>query len=106
MAETRKDAETAFDFFLGPKYEKATACLAKDRDALLSFYDFPAEHWKHVRTTNPIESTFGTVRLRAYRVGRCVTQDGDGHASSFARGPARNGGLNGSDRPVIRRPNS
>ena len=52
MAETRKDAETAFDFFLeayGPKYEKATACLAKDRDALLSFYDFPAEHWKHVR---------------------------------------------------------
>ena len=58
MAETRKDAETAFDFFLeayGPKYEKATACLAKDRDALLSFYDFPAEHWKHVRTTNPIE---------------------------------------------------
>ena len=70
MAETRKDAETAFDFFLeayGPKYEKATACLAKDRDALLSFYDFPAEHWKHVRTTNPIESTFATVRLRTYR---------------------------------------
>ena len=59
MAETRKDAESAFDFFLeayGPKYDKAAACLAKDRDVLLTFYDFPAEHWKHVRTTNPIES--------------------------------------------------
>ena len=48
----------------GPKYDKAAACLAKDRDVLLTFYDFPAEHWKHVRTTNPIESTFATVRLR------------------------------------------
>ena len=51
-------AEKAFDFFLeadGPKYDKAVACLAKDRDALLAFYDFPAEHWKHIRTTNPIE---------------------------------------------------
>ena len=70
MAETRKDAESAFDFFLeayGPKYDKAAACLAKDRDVLLTFYDFPAEHWKHVRTTNPIESTFATVRLRTYR---------------------------------------
>ena len=77
MAETRKDAETAFDFFLeayGPKYEKATACLAKDRDALLSFYDFPAEHWKHVRTTNPIESTFATVRLRTYRTKGCLSR--------------------------------
>ena len=77
MAKTRKDAETAFDFFLeayGPKYEKATACLAKDRDALLSFYDFPAEHWKHVRTTNPIESTFATVRLRTYRTKGCLSR--------------------------------
>ena len=77
MAETRKDAETAFDFFLeayGPKYEKATACLAKDRDALLSFYDFPAGHWKHVRTTNPIESTFATVRLRTYRTKGCLSR--------------------------------
>ena len=51
MAETRKDAESAFDFFLeayGPKYDKAAACLAKDRDVLLTFYDFPAEHWKHM----------------------------------------------------------
>ena len=77
MAETRNDAETAFDFFVeayGPKYEKATACLAKDRDALLSFYDFPAEHWKHVRTTNPIESTFATVRLRTYRTKGCLSR--------------------------------
>ena len=77
MAETRKEAENAFDFFLeayGPKYDKATACLAKDRDALLTFYDFPAEHWKHVRTTNPIESTFATVRLRTYRTKGCLSR--------------------------------
>ena len=77
MAETRNDAETAFDFFLeayGPKYDKATACLAKDRDVLLTFYDFPAEHWKHVRTTNPIESTFATVRLRTYRTKGCLSR--------------------------------
>ena len=77
MAETRNDAESAFDFFLaayGPKYDKATACLAKDRDVLLSFYDFPAEHWKHVRTTNPIESTFATVRLRTYRTKGCLSR--------------------------------
>lgn len=49
------------------KYPKATACLAKDRDALPAFYDFPAEHWKHLRTTNPIESTFATVRPRTTR---------------------------------------
>ena len=77
MAETRKDAESAFDFFLeayGPKYDKAAACLAKDRDVLLTFYDFPAEHWKHVRTTNPIESTFATVRLRTYRTKGCLSR--------------------------------
>ncbi len=49
------------------KYPKATACLAKDREVLLTFYDFPAEHWVHLRTTNPIESTFATVRLRHRR---------------------------------------
>ena len=77
MAETRKDAESAFDFFLeayGPKYDKAAACLAKDRDVLLTFYDFPAEHWKHVRTANPIESTFATVRLRTYRTKGCLSR--------------------------------
>jgi transposase-like protein len=67
MAESRVDAERAFDLFLSSyeaKYPKATECLAKDRDPLLTFYDFPAEHWTHIRTTNPIESTFATVRLR------------------------------------------
>lgn len=67
QAETREAANQAFDFFLekyGPKYEKACDCLRKDRDVLLTFYDFPAEHWKHLRTTNPIESTFATIRLR------------------------------------------
>ena len=63
-------SKPSYGVFLGRVRRKppsATACLAKDRDALLSFYDFPAEHWKHVRTTNPIESTFATVRLRTYR---------------------------------------
>ena len=67
MASTRKNAEAAMDAFVEmyePKYPKATACLKKDRDVLLTFYDFPAEHWMHIRTTNPIESTFATVRLR------------------------------------------
>jgi len=67
MAETRENAGKAFDAFLAKyqaKYEAACDCLAKDRDALLTFYDFPAEHWKHLRTTNPIESTFATIRLR------------------------------------------
>ncbi len=70
MAETRAVAELAFDAFIEsytPKYEKAADCLSKDRDALLAFYDFPAEHWKHLRTTNPIESTFATIRLRHRR---------------------------------------
>ena len=63
----RADAEKAFDLFLATyeaKYPRATECLSKDRTELLTFYDFPAEHWIHVRTTNPIESTFATVRLR------------------------------------------
>ncbi len=67
QAETRADAERAFDHFLekyGAKYEASCVCLKKDRDVLLTFYDFPAEHWAHLRTTNPIESTFATIRLR------------------------------------------
>lgn len=67
MAEKKVDAQQAFDAFLETyraKYSKAVECLQKDRDALLAFYDFPAEHWIHLRTTNPIESTFATVRLR------------------------------------------
>src|SRR3982075_1661532 len=70
MAETSKDAEAAFDAFTAAyelKYHKAAECLAKDRQALLAFYDFPAEHWKHLRTSNPIESTFATVRHRTIR---------------------------------------
>jgi len=67
MAETKKDAVAALEAFIETyqiKYERAADCLTKDRDALLAFYDFPAEHWKHLRTTNPIESSFATVKLR------------------------------------------
>jgi putative transposase len=70
QAETRNAANQAFDHFLEKyraKYDAARDCLAKDRDVLLTFYDFPAEHWKHLRTTNPIESTFSTIRLRHRR---------------------------------------
>ena len=67
QAETKADAEKAFDEFLQKyqaKYAAACECLSKDREELLTFYDFPAEHWGHLRTTNPIESTFATIRLR------------------------------------------
>ena len=77
MAETKDRAEQAFDFFLeayGAKYDKATACLAKDRAGLLTFYDFPAEHWKHLRTTTPIESPFATVRLRTIKTTGCLSR--------------------------------
>lgn len=77
MAETRANAEKAFDAFLRTyeaKHPKATACLAKDRSGLLAFYDFPAEHWAHLRTSNPIESTFATVRLRTARTRGCLSR--------------------------------
>jgi putative transposase len=77
MAETKADAEAAFDFFIeayGPKYDKAAICLAKDRECLLTFYDFPAEHWKHLRSTNPIESTFANVRLRTNKTKGCLSR--------------------------------
>ena len=70
MAESKKDALAAFDAFVetwSVKYDKAAECLIKDRDALLAFFDFPAEHWKHLRTTNIIESSFATVRHRTVR---------------------------------------
>src|SRR5437763_2611687 len=76
MAETSNDAEAAFDAFIAAyelKYDKAAECLAKDRQALLAFYDFPAEHWKHLRTSNPIESTFATVRHRTIRSKGCLS---------------------------------
>jgi len=69
-APTRSEGDKAFDAFVEmfeAKYPKAAACLNKDREVLLTFYDFPAEHWAHIRTTNPIESTFATVRLRHRR---------------------------------------
>jgi len=82
MAETRKEAEKAFDL-LGKKYETkypaAVECLNKDREQLLVFYDFPAEHWRHLRTTNPIESIFATVRLRHRR-----TKGSGSRAACFA----------------------
>ena len=76
MAETKNDALAAFDAFVetwGVKYDKAAECLIKDRDALLTFYDFPAEHWKHLRTTNVIESSFATIRHRTVRSKGCLS---------------------------------
>lgn len=76
MAETKADAIAALAAFAETyrtKYEKAVECLTKDRDVLFAFYDFPAEHWKHLRTTNPIESTFATVRHRTIRAKGCLS---------------------------------
>jgi transposase-like protein len=75
-AENKDEAERLFSDFIkvyGAKYPKVEQCLVKDRDALLTFYDFPAEHWRHIRTTNPIESTFATVRLRTAKVRGCFS---------------------------------
>ena len=76
MAPDKAEAQKHFDDFIniyGAKYPKATERLEKDRDVLLTFYDFPAEHWRHIRTTNPIESTFSTVRLRTAKVRNCFS---------------------------------
>jgi putative transposase len=78
QAPDRAIAEAAIATFAekyGSKYEKAVACLTKDRDALLTFYDFPAEHWDHLRTANPIESVFATVRHRTVRTKGALSQD-------------------------------
>jgi len=78
MAETQAQAEKAFDRFVrdfGAKYPKAVDILVKDRAVLLSFYDFPAEHWIHIRTTNPIESSFATIRHRTTRTKNCVSRN-------------------------------
>jgi putative transposase len=77
LNETKEDANKSFDFFIETyqaKYSNATECLAKDRDELLAFYDFPAEHWQHIRTTNPIESTFATVKLRTVKTRGCLSR--------------------------------
>jgi len=82
MAETGDEAHQAFDRTLKrfeAKYPKAMACLAKDRDELLAFYDYPAEHWVHIRTTNPIESIFATIRLRTRR-----SRNGGSRATTLA----------------------
>lgn len=79
QAETRKNAEVAFDLFIRTyerKYPKATACLQKDRDELMAFFDFPAMHWQSIRTSNPIESTFATIRHRTRRSKGCLSRDG------------------------------
>jgi transposase-like protein len=77
MAETKAEAGAAFDFFVeayGVKYPTAVKCLTKDRADLLAFYNFPAEHWKHIRTSNPIESTFATVRHRTTKTKGCLSR--------------------------------
>jgi putative transposase len=102
-AASRADAEAAFDRFLAKyqaKYEKAAGCLAKDREALLAFYAFPAEHWKHVRSTNPVESTFATVRLRTSKTKGCLSR-ATGLAMAFKLAKSGEGHwrrLNGSER--------
>lgn len=77
-AETREDADKTFDHCIerfSPKYPKAMDCLSKDKESLLAFYDFPAENWQHIRTTNPIESVFATVRLRTTRTKNCGSRN-------------------------------
>ena len=79
QTETRADAEHAFDLFVttyDAKYPKATLCLQKDREELMAFYNFPAKHWQSIRTSNPIESTFGTIRHRTKRSKGCLSRDG------------------------------
>jgi len=79
QAETKAGADRAFDMFLTTyeaKYPKPTAYLEKDRETLRTFYAFPASHWQSLRTTNPIESTFATIRHRKTRTRNCLTRDG------------------------------
>ena len=78
LSESRATADAAMTIFAekyAPKYDKAVDCLLKDRDALLTFFDFPAEHWTHLRTSNPIESAFATVRHRTVRMKGALSQD-------------------------------
>ena len=75
MAKTTAEADAAFDFFIEAyrvKYDRAVTCLTMDRADLLAFYDFPAKHWKHIRTSNSIESTIATVRHRTTRTKGCL----------------------------------
>lgn len=79
QAETKEEAHSAFDLFIAmyeDKYPRATQCLEKDREELMAFYDFPARHWRSIRTTNPIESVFGTIRHRTRRSKGCLSSQG------------------------------
>ena len=79
QAERKADAEKAFDPVIKmyePKYPKAAICLQKDRNEMMAFFDFPAQHWQSIRTSNPIESTFGTIRHRTKRSKGCLSRDG------------------------------
>ena len=79
QAETKVDAEKAFDLVIKtyePKDPKATLCLQKDREELMAFFDFPAQHWQSIRTSNPIESAFATIRHRTKRSKGCLSRDG------------------------------
>ena len=74
QADTRKSADKALDRFMASyevEYPKAVDCLVRDREMLFAFYDFPAAHWQHLRTTNPIESSFATIRLRTVKTRNC-----------------------------------
>ncbi len=80
QAAKREDAEKAFDRFVDTyslKYPKATDCLKKNRHELMAFYDFPAAHWQHIRTGNPIESTFAIIRLRTAKTRNCLSARSD-----------------------------
>ena len=96
MAETKADAEAAFDAFIESyqmKYEKAAECLNKDRDALLTFYDFPAEHWKHLRTTNPWKARSQPCAIaRSERRVACRTAPRSQWSSSFSKPHRKAGG--------------
>ena len=79
QAETKDHAEKAFDLFIKiyePKYPKAALCLQKDRAELMAFFDFPAQHWQSIRTSNPIESAFATIRHRTKPSKGCLSRDG------------------------------
>ena len=94
-APTRAAAEAAIDVFAdkyGAKYDKAVACLTKDREALLAFFDFPAEHWDHLRTSNPIESVFATVRHRTVRTKGALSAKTARNPTAANRGPGPTAG--------------
>jgi transposase-like protein len=79
IPESKAHAERAFDLFIATyevKYPKATVCLHKDREELLAFYDFPAQHWQSIRASNPIESSFATIRHRTKRSKGCLSRTG------------------------------